>query len=319
MTAKTKIWLIIGISLILIGCILFGGVMSLLKWDFTRLSTVQLETNEYAIEETFSDITIYSDTADITFIPAGKTRIVCYEHPSVKHTVSVEEGVLSIRVVDKRKWYEHIGISFDSPKITVYLPGGDYGTLRIQESTGEVEIRRDFAWESVDITASTGDVACYASASGSVSVRTSTGAIRMEGLSAGALDLSVSTGRVSVSDVTCVEDIKIRVSTGRATLTDTTCRDLTSTGSTGDVHLRHVIAAGKISIERDTGDVTFDGCDGAEISVKTDTGDIKGTVLSDKIFFAQSGTGRVRVPKTTSGGKCEIDTDTGNVDIRIGK
>ncbi|MBQ7334799.1 MAG: hypothetical protein IJW95_04945, partial [Clostridia bacterium] len=94
MTAKTKIWLIIGISLILIGCILFGGVMSLLKWDFTRLSTVQLETNEYAIEETFSDITIYSDTADITFIPAGETRIVCYEHASVKHTVSVEEGVL---------------------------------------------------------------------------------------------------------------------------------------------------------------------------------------------------------------------------------
>jgi DUF4097 and DUF4098 domain-containing protein YvlB len=141
----------------------------------------------------------------------------------------------------------------------------------------------------------------------------------MEGLSACALDLSVSTGRVSVSDVTCAEDINIRVSTGRATLTDTTCRDLTSTGSTGEVLLKNVIAAGKISIDRDTGDVTFDGCDGAEISVKTDTGDIKGTLLSDKIFFAQSDTGRVHVPKTTEGGRCEISTDTGNVNIKIGK
>ena len=315
MSRTAKIWLLC----VSIGCILFGGVMSLLKWDFTKLATQKYETNEYAIAEAYKDVTILSDTADITFLPAGETRIVCYEHPSVKHTVSVADGTLTIRAVDERKWYEHIGIFFDSPKITVYLPGGEYGNLHIKESTGEVEIRRDFAWESVDITASTGDVACYASASGSVSVKTSTGAIRMEGLSTGALDLSVSTGRVSVSDVTCAGSIKIRVSTGRATLTDTTCRDLTSTGSTGDVHLRNVIAAGKISIERDTGDVTFDGCDGAEITVKTDTGDVRGSLLSDKIFFAQSDTGRVRVPKTTSGGRCEIDTDTGNVDIRIGK
>ena len=315
MSRTAKIWLLC----VLIGCILFGGAMSLLKWDFTKLSTVQLETNEYAIEETFSDITIYSDTANITFIPAGEARIVCYEHPSVKHTVSVADGTLTIRAVDERKWYEHIDIFFDSPKITVYLPGGDYGNLHIKESTGDVEIPSDFTWNGIDITASTGDVACSASVSGSVSVRTSTGAIRMEGLSAGALDLSVSTGRVSVTDVTCAEDIKIRVSTGRATLTDTTCRDLTSTGSTGEVLLKNVIAAGKISIDRDTGDVTFDGCDGAEISVKTDTGDVRGTLLSDKIFFAQSDTGRVHVPKTTEGGRCEISTDTGNVNIKIGK
>lgn len=315
MSRTAKIWLLF----VLIGCILFGGAMSLLEWDFTKLATQKYETNEYTITEAYKDVTILSDTADIVFVPAEETRIVCYEHPSVKHTVSVADGTLTIRAVDERKWYEHIGIFFDAPKITVYLPGGTYGNLHIKESTGEVEIPRDFTWESVDITASTGDVACSASVSGSVSVRTSTGAIRMEGLSAGALDLSVSTGRVSVTDVTCAEDINIRVSTGRATLTDTTCRDLTSTGSTGEVLLKNVIAAGKISIDRDTGDITFDGCDGAEISVKTDTGDIKGTLLSDKIFFAQSDTGRVHVPKTTAGGKCEIDTDTGNVNIKIGK
>ena len=300
MRTKTKIWLIAGISLILMGCILFGGAMSMLKWDFTKLSTLKYETNEHAIVESFKEIDIVTDTADITFVPAEETRIVCCEPSSVKHSVSVTEGVLSIRVVDERKWYEYIGISFDSPKITVYLPLREYGNLHIKESTGDVDIPGNFTFEGMDISTSTGD-------------------IRLERLSAQKLDLSVSTGKITVSGVTCAGDATIRVTTGKAVVTDMTCHNLTSTGSTGDVLLKNVIAAGKISIDRDTGDVTFDGCDGAEISVKTDTGDIKGTLLSDKIFFTHSDTGRIRVPKTTTGGKCEITTDTGNVDIRIGE
>jgi hypothetical protein len=40
---------------------------------------------------------------------------------------------------------------------------------------------------------------------------------------------------------------------------DIVCKNLTSTGSTGDISLKNVIAAEKISIERSTGDVTFEG------------------------------------------------------------
>ena len=46
-------------------------------------------------------------------------------------------------------------------------------------------------------------------------------------------------------------------------------------------------------------------------------GDIEGTLLTDKIFMAESDIGEVDVPKTTSGGRCEINTNTGDIDIEI--
>ena len=47
------------------------------------------------------------------------------------------------------------------------------------------------------------------------------------------------------------------------------------------------------------------------------SGNVTGTLLTDKIFLAQSDTGRVDLPKTVGGGKCEITTDTGNIEISV--
>ena len=53
------------------------------------------------------------------------------------------------------------------------------------------------------------------------------------------------------------------------------------------------------------------------IYVETDTGDVRGTILTSKIFFAKSDTGDEDVPETTTGGICRIKTDTGDIKIRI--
>ena len=98
---------------------------------------------------------------------------------------------------------------------------------------------------------------------------------------------------------------------------DVQCRHLLSDGDTGDMTLRNVVVGKTLSIERSTGGITFDKCDAAEMVVKTDTGDVKGSLLSDKVFLAQSDTGRVDVPGTASGGTCEITTDTGHIHITI--
>jgi len=51
--------------------------------------------------------------------------------------------------------------------------------------------------------------------------------------------------------------------------------------------------------------------------METDTGDIRGSLLSSKVFLADSGTGKVDVPKTVTGGKCQVHTDTGDIKITI--
>jgi len=319
MSKAVKIWLIVAISLILIGCILFAGVMTVLKWDFKKLSTNKYETNTYEIKEDFKSISIDTDTADIAFVPSKdpKCSVVCYEEENANHSVSVKDGALTVKRENNKKWYEYIGINFESPKITVYIPEGEYGELKIRSSTGKLEIPNNFSFESIDVTATTGDVKLLSSAKNAIKIKVTTGKITVENVTAKSLILSASTGDITVSNVKCEGNITVNVSTGKTYLTNISCDSVRSEGDTGDITLKNVIASGKFSIERDTGDVKFEKCDAASISVETDTGDVTGSLLSEKIFFAESDTGKVSVPKSASGGRCEIETDTGDIKITV--
>ena len=319
MSKPAIIWLIVAAALIVLSLILFVVTMFMNEWDFTRINTQKYELSEHSISDSFTNISISTDTADIQLALSddGSCKVVCHEQSKMKHYVSVDDETLKIRLTDERKWYEHIGIGWGQSKITVYLPETAYASLSIQESTGKVNIPCDFTFESMEIRTSTGDVKNAASVSGEVNIQTSTGDISVEGISVGALSLTVTTGHVTVSNVNCQENITVNVSTGKTEMKNVSCADLRSNGSTGDIALKDVIASERYSLERSTGDVKFEGCDASEIWVQTDTGSVTGSLLSDKIFFAQSDTGRVDVPRSLSGGKCEITTDTGNIKITV--
>ena len=318
MRKQTKRWLMIATCLLLIGCAVFGGVMMRLKWDFTKLSTVKFETNRYEIDEAFQSVSIDSDTADVIFVPSEGTETVveCHEQSKIKHVVEVKDGVLTIKLVDTRKWYEHIGISFGSPKITVTLPQGEYDTLSVKNDTGDIKVPNGYRFESMTLSASTGDVKASASAD-TVKIKTSTGRIDVEGIAAGSMELSVTTGRVHVVKVDCTGDVSVRVSTGKTFLTDLSCQSLHTEGDTGDLFMQNVVSTMAFSIKRSTGDVVFNGCDAAEIHVKTSTGNVRGSLRSDKVFLTSTNTGSVHVPSSVSGGRCEIHTSTGDIKIEI--
>ena len=319
MGKNMKIWLIIAASLVILGSIVFGGVMSMQKWDFKKLSTTKYETNRYDIQEDYKDIRITADTSDITFTPSenSKTAIICYEQTDMKHSVSVKDGVLTISVNDTRKWYSYLSIHFSTPKITVCLPSDQYGSLFVKEDTGDITLPKDFSFENVDISTSTGNVTSSACARDNIIIETSTGSIRAENVTAKTLTLSASTGKITVSNADVEGEVATKVSTGKVKLTDVACKNLTATGNTGGILLDNVVAAEKFTIERTTGDVAFNACDAAEITVRTDTGDVSGTLLTEKVFITQSDTGSVKVPNTVTGGKCQITTDTGDIIITV--
>jgi hypothetical protein len=306
MKTSTKVWLVIAVALILVGSMIFGGAMTMLKWDFAKLSTDKYETREYNVTAEFENIQILADTADVVFVPTEDTecRVVCYEQTNVSHAVAVKDGTLMVELIDTRKWYEHIGFNFQTPKITVYMPEGEYATLTVKTDTGDVHVSSEFHFKSIDASVSTGDVTCFASALGQIKITATTGDITLQDVSAGSLDLAVTTGKVTASGITGNGDVSIKVSTGKTVLADVTCQNLSTSGSTGDVKLTNVIASGAFVIKRTTGDVTFEGCDAAELLVATDTGNVEGTLLTEKIFFVETDTGRREYPKTTTGGKC---------------
>lgn len=319
MGKKTVTLLVIATSLIVVGCLLFGGVMMALGWDFSKLSTEKYETNTHEITVAVNKIDIKTNTANTEFFPAddGVCKVVCYEADNEKHSVTVENGCLTIRVTSEKKWYDYIGIQFASPKITVYLPRGVYESLAIHIRTGHVAIPADFQFKTVDISGNTGHVAVLSSVSEALNVETNTGDITVGDATVGSMNLKVSTGRITISNVKCAGDANLEVSTGKAIITDLTCKNLTTSGNTGDLSLDHVVATEKMTIRRSTGDVKFNACDAAEILVKTDTGNVTGTLCSEKVFLCQTDTGRVEVPKTTIGGKCEVITDTGDIRLNI--
>ncbi len=296
---KQKTWLLIAVILVVAGCVLFTAAANGIDWDLTKLSTVTYETNTHPVQDAFHSISIQTDTADIEVVSAadGICKVVCREPENARHVVIVKGDTLTIREEDQRKWYDHIGIFLGAPKITVYLPESAYETLTIQEDTGAVQIANAFRFARIDISVTTGDVKNYASASDAVKIRTDTGSISVSGISTGELELSVTTGKVEISD--------------------TGCETLASHGDTGKITLKDVIATESISITRSTGDIRFDRCDAGQILVKTDTGDVTGSFLSGKDFDVHSDTGYTRYPKDSTGGKCEVRTDTGNIQLTV--
>lgn len=320
MSKRVKAWLIAATSLILVGCILFAGVMTVLKWDFKKLTTIRYTTKTHTVTEPFVNVSVKADSvADVTILPSkdGVASVVCCEQENLAHTVSVEGDTLTIEVNDTRKWYQHIGIGSGNTAVTVYLPVGTYGDLTVKTSTGDVSISEGFTFAAVDVAVSTGHITCAASAVGEMKLKASTGDIRLADATAGSVSLSVSTGKVAVSSVACGGEMKVTVSTGDATLADVTCGELSSSGSTGDLTLKKVVATADFTIKRSTGNVTLDACDAATLTITTTTGDVKGSLLTEKVFVTSTDTGTVRVPESIHGGKCKITTDTGDIHITL--
>ncbi len=314
-----KIWLIVAACLVLVGLILFVVVMTFNGWDFRKLSTTKYVTNTYEITDDFENIIVDTNTADVAFyLSADDTcKVVCEEDQKLPHTVTVSDGILTVKLVDNRAWYEYIGVSFGKTKISVYLPKSEYGVLDISNDTGNVEIPSEFSFGNANVSVSTGAVKCFADVSGLLKIKASTGDVTLDKTNVGALDIKVSTGTVNIVEAFSAGEVKIEVSTGKTNISELNCKDLITEGDTGRITLKNVIASGKFDIERSTGHVTFEACDAAEIYVETDTGDVRGTFLTDKIFMVETDTGRIDVPKSVSGGRCEIETDTGDVKISI--
>jgi len=274
-----KKWLIAAGILLLAGLIAGTAGMILLDFDFTNLSTEPFTTTTTEITEEFTAISVDVDTADIRLIrsEAGICRAVIRESEKGKHTVSVRENTL---IVETREtpWWDHITlISFTSPEIALYLPGEAYDTLRIESDTGDAEIPAGFRFARAEIETDTGNVLWYAPVADSLALSTDTGDVTVQNASVGRLEVETDTGDVH--------------------LTDVLCRQFEAESSTGDIRLKRF--------------------DADSIRIETSTGDVTGTLLSEKIFVTETDTGRVQVPNGSSGGRCEIRTDTGDIELTI--
>ncbi len=320
MKGSITILLIIASVLVVLGLAVFGVSFAKSGFDFKGLSFQKYVTNTYDIQEDFEKISIKTIFSDIVLLPSETEdcKVVFHENEKVLHSAKVREGELIIESKDEREWYDHISFfNFENETIKLYLPKKIYESVNIETRTGGIKIPRDFTFDSINITGSTGEVECMSSSTAMTEIKLTTGDIEIDNASFGDLRLTVSTGDIEAESIECSGDVYIKVSTGEAELNGINCKRFISEGTTGDIELAGVVASEKFDIKRSTGDVRFKNCDASEIYVKVGTGDVTGSLLSEKIFITESSTGSIRVPNSVSGGRCEIKTSTGDIMIQI--
>ena len=275
--------IITAVALIIIGAAILVAAAAISGGNALSSLKVKAKEKTFTAEEDFNNISVDIDTEDIVFSLSedGTCRVTCYEQSKVEHSVSVTDGTLQIKVNDQRKWYDYITspFSFSKPgKITVYLPKESYSSLSLNASTADISVLKGFSFGSARLKLSTGDIYFAASVEGRLEAELSTGDTVFEGVKAGEIDLFATTG---------------------------------------DVTLKNTVCKGNLNVKLTTGDLKFDGADGKDITAETSTGDVTGELLSNKVFITKTSTGDIKVPKSTSGGKCEITTSTGDIIIDI--
>ncbi len=292
-------FLIISISLMIVGLVLFTGVMAVYGFDFRKLSTLEYRKNSFSFDEKIDSVSIETFTSDVFLYPSDDStlRVEVYEEEKMPHKVKILDGVLTVTMENHKDWYDYVGINFDSPYVKIYLPKNEYDNLNVEVSTGDIEVSSGLIFDDISVEGKTGDVRCFAESAQNITITISTGDILISGTEAGNICLSQSTGEAMASRVLC--------------------NNFESKGSTGDIELESVMVEEKLFLLRDTGDIEFEASDAGELYIKTSTGDVEGSLLSEKFFDVQTSTGDIEIPKSGNGGKCEIRTSTGDVEISI--
>lgn len=317
------------------GILLVTIALFAVNFDFSRLDTNEYISETYTIEKDFFTIISNTDTADIQFLPSedGTCRVVC-EQMNVDAPITAEiwDNQLYITQENFRNWYDYIGFSFKSAKVTVYLPLSAH-KLSLRGSTGDITIHEGLTFSKVGIEISTGDIQFDSHVNGTLNLKTSTGSIECRNVSCQdialnastgsirgynldcfTMEMKASTGNIYASDLDCYT-MDVKASTGDIQIKDSDITTLKVTTSTGDVDFQNTFS-GNLNAVTDTGDVSFKSCNGDYLYIQTDTGDVTGTFSRRMIFFCKSNTGDIDVDKYNTGGECEVVTDTGDIHLR---
>lgn len=300
---------------LLISVLVFAFLLSAMLCFSACDKNLVRETKE--INGDIADVTIITDTADVSVLASsGEFYVECTRDKKLELSVRVADGKAIIELIDDRPWPAN-WFTADNQKVTVYLPFGDYGTLEIETHTGDVELN-SLNLVSLMVTSHTGDIeASSINVSTTAMIATDTGDTELYDSTLTHLNAKATTGDISVSRVEA-DSVQIEVTTGDIEVEDLNCQtDVQIKATTGDVDMHSVFTANNLRINTTTGNVNFRSIDGAEVYINATTGDVRGSFASDKIIFAETTTGKVNVPKLTTGGRCEITTTTGDINVTI--
>ena len=276
MKRSKKLWVLIALVLILCGVAFgfVGFVMA--GFDVTKLSSDgKAVTNEHEVTEDFTKIDISTSTSDIRFETAtdGKVKVVCHETEKRLHEVSVENGTLVIKEKNNKKWFEYIGIfGFGGKReIVIYLP-----EKKAEGVTRKLGRETKYELDGLKIDTTTGDSKINdVNVKGELRVDASTGEVELDNVLADSLIIDTSTGSVSMNETEVRGAMKVDTSTGDVKMTKSDADSVRIDTSTGDVKCEF-LSGKDVHTDTSTGSVKVSESPekGGNCTIDTSTGDI---------------------------------------------
>ena len=330
--------LIVSLCLIVAGIAILGAAMATSGFNFDNMGTDSYEEVTIPIEGDFEHIVIATDVHGIDLYPAedGISKVVGDESDALRIRVECEDGYLTVKTEDTRKWFNFIGISFGRPSLRIYLAETELVSLTAASDTGHINVPESFSFTGASAATDTGAIVFRAAITGELALASDTGSISVSKQKLEKLDCETSTGNITVESVEASDSVRAKASTGRVELHGIKCQSLDVKTSTGNIVLKNIVAENEVKAEASTGRVTLTSCvsdsleietstgdvilnasDAGSIDITTDTGKVEGSLLSPKIFDTETDTGKVRVPLSGEGGICKIRTNTGNIIITV--
>ena len=277
-----------------------------------NISRGSVTEHEYTFANTpFQALSIECGSADVKLLPASDQvcRIVCTEGAGRHYNVLLSDGTLSVERVSKWSLFR---FSLAEDYVHVYLPQRELESLWIKSSSGGVSVPGDFRFGSAVIGASSGGVAFAADATEELNIQVSSGGVAVSGASPASLFVSTSSGGVALADM-APGTVSLHASSGGMRLSDIRCGDLSAECSSGSIRFSDVISSGTIRMECSSGSIRLDDCDAQELHIECTSGSVTGHLLTPKTYSASATSGSVHVPKSSSGGLCEIRTTSGSI------
>ncbi len=262
--------------------------------------STSLVTKNYPVSGSFSSVSVTDYYADVQLRASrdGSVSVTTRDTQDVTHTVQVVNGTLTISRPEPNLGQRIFHDDDDDSTVIVYLPAGDYGSLTVNTTSGDVESSGQLNFASANLTSTAGDIDITGSVTQSLVCTTTTGDVEVNSPAAGAVQISTNSGD--------------------AELTGVSAQSLSIQTTTGDADLERTVAAGAIEISTTTGDIELERSDAASLTLSTTSGDVEGSLLTGKTFSASSTSGRVSVPASTPGaGACNVSTTSGSIRLTV--
>lgn len=257
MRRSKKIAIFTACALIIVGFVLALSALIAMKFDLSRMNTLDYHTATYPVQESFSAIQVDVTDCDVQILPSqdGTCRVECLESKTSAYIIEVKQDVLTVSQNETGAWYKHVGIYLGPVELTIYLPQEQYEHLSVASLSGTVTVPDNFSFDKVQVYTTSGSVYLTAQVTEEVCVDTVSGELELTGAQPQDLRLQSTSGNVTLTDYNA-QTIHIETISGNVSAALTSPKAFSVQTVSGKVRIPQGTTGDLCEISTVSGDIT---------------------------------------------------------------